>query len=239
MTREHVIFPIMPLTVDLRRVQAGGDFYAYDESLPSMWGIMPRSGSVKDLRWFKAPGVFSGHIMNAYTEGPKVHVDASISPGNGFRFIRTTDGRETGPSIATVSRLTFHLDSNDDRVDLAPFPEATGEMPKCDDRFQMRRYRYGYMKTRDGIARLDWDTGVRTVHAIPEAPGGAQEPVFVPRGPEAREGEGWLLCLVTFGTQNLAELFVLDAMNVAGPPIARVKLPFNQPAAFHGCFVAA
>ena len=34
----------------------------------------------------------------------------------------------------------------------------------------MSRYRYGWMKTRDGIARLDWQTGVRTLHAIPDSP---------------------------------------------------------------------
>jgi carotenoid cleavage dioxygenase len=236
-TREHVIFPIMPLTVDIERLRTGGDFYAYDESLPSVWGIMPRAGSVKDIRWVEAPGQFSGHIMNAYSDGTKVHVDATISPGNGFRFFKTLDGRETPPPIATITRLTFHLDSNDGRIDLTPFPGATGEMPRCDDRFQMACYRYGYMKTRDGIARLDWDTGERVVHAIPEAPGGAQEPVFVPRSLDAPEGDGWLLCLVNHNAENRAELLVLDAMDVAGAPVARVLLPFNQPMAFHGCFV--
>ena len=51
--------------------------------------------------------------------------------------------------------------------------------------------------------------------------------------------EGWLLFLVNFNAENRAELRVVDAMDVAGPPVARVLLPFNQPSAFHGCFVAA
>jgi carotenoid cleavage dioxygenase len=238
-TREHVVFPIMPLTVDLDRVRAGGDFYAYDENLPGMWGIMPRAGTVEDLRWFKAPNAFSGHIMNAWTDDHKIHVDATICQGNAFPFVKTTDGRTTEQAFSTVSRLTFHLDSNDDRVDVAPFPGAVGEMPKCDDRFQMGRYRYGYMKTREGLARLDWDTGELLVHAIPGAPGGVQEPIFVPRAPDAPEGDGWLLFLVNFHAENRAELRVVDAMDVTAPPVARVKLPFNQPTAFHGCFVAA
>lgn len=238
-TREHVIFPIMPMTVDVERLKTGGDFYAYDPDLPSMWGIMPRDGSVKDLRWFSASSAFSGHIMNAWTDGHKVHIDATIGHGSGFPFVKTVDGRDVEPVFATVSRMTFHLDSNDDRVDEAPFPGAIGEMPKMDDRFQMSRYRYGYMKKRDGLARLDWETGELLTHAIPEAPGGVQEPVFVPRSPDAPEGDGWLLFLVNFNAENRAELRIVDAMDVTAPPVARVLLPFNQPSAFHGCYVAA
>lgn len=73
--------------------------------------------------------------------------------------------------------------------------------------------------------------------AIPEAPGGAQEPVFVPRSPDAPEGDGWLLFLVNHNAANLAELRVVDALDITGPPVAVVRLPFNQPTAFHGCFV--
>jgi Lignostilbene-alpha,beta-dioxygenase and related enzymes len=80
----------------------------------------------------------------------------------------------------------------------------------------MSRYRYGYMKTRDGFARLDWETGERLVHAIPDAPGGVQEPVFVPRSPDAPEGDGWVLFLVNFNAENRAELRVIDAMDPTG-----------------------
>jgi carotenoid cleavage dioxygenase-like enzyme len=236
-TRDHVIFAIMPLTVDLDRVRAGGDFYAYDESLPPMWGVMPRGGTVAELRWFEAPGAFIAHVMNAYTDGDAVHIDAPVSAGNGFPFFKTVDGRRTDPVMAHLSRITLHLDAPGNRVTITPFPHAIGEMPKCDDRFQMQRYRYGYMKTRDGIARIDWDKQERLVHTIPEAPGGAQEPVFVPRSPDALEGDGWLLFLVNHNAANLAELRVVDALDITGPPVAVVRLPFNQPTAFHGCFV--
>ena len=71
-------------------------------------------------------------------------------------------------------------------------------------------------------------------------PGGAgwgAEPVFVPRSPDAPEGDGWLLFLVNHNAANLAELRVVDALDITGPPVAVARLPFNQPTAFHGCFV--
>ncbi|MDP3737671.1 MAG: carotenoid oxygenase family protein [Hyphomonadaceae bacterium] len=236
-TREHVIFPVMPMTVDMERLTKGGDFYAFDPNLPAMWGIMPRSGTTKDIRWFRSPGAFMGHVMNAYTEGSKVHVDCTISGTNAFPFFRDVKGQRTDPmkGIPTVSRVTFDLASNSDVAsEVRPFPGAMGEMPRCDDRFQMSRYRYGFMKTRDGIARLDWETGVRSLHPIPD--GSAQEPVLVPRSPDSAEGDGFILCVVNRLGKNRADLLVLDANAMEAPPLATIQLPFDQPMAFHGCF---
>ena len=58
-TRKHLIFHILPYTVDLERVKAGGDFYAFDACLDPMFGIMPRSGTTKDIRWFAVPAAGS------------------------------------------------------------------------------------------------------------------------------------------------------------------------------------
>ncbi|MGZ3196619.1 MAG: carotenoid oxygenase family protein, partial [Croceibacterium sp.] len=91
-TREHLVFPIMPLTADDKRLRAGGQYYQYDPDLPSMWGVMPRNGSVSEMRWFKIPGIVMGHVMNAYTEGSKVIVDTPVSPGNCFCFFKDKHG---------------------------------------------------------------------------------------------------------------------------------------------------
>ena len=237
-TKEHVIFPIMPLTVDMRRVKQGGDFYAYDPDLAPVYGIMPRGGSVSQIRWFKVPGALMAHVMNAYSEGHIVHLDAPIASGNSFRMFRDVSGHETDPAmgIPTISRLTFDLKSGE--VSIKPFPGSIGEMPRCDERFTAKRYRYGFHKAREAIVRVDWQSGDRTVCALPHAPWGAQEPVFVPRAPDAPEGEGFVVCLVNIESENRAELLVLDAMKMDKGPVATVRLPFNQPGAFHGCFVS-
>lgn len=233
-TREHVIFAVMPLTVDMDRVRAGGDFYAYDPKTPPMYGIMPRSGTTADLRWYEVPNAFMGHVMNAHSEGSVVHFDSTIAPGNSFRFFKDIDGAATDPmqGFATITRLSFDLSDRNDHVEVRPFAGAMGEMPRCDDRFQMSGYRYGFGKCRAGLMRLDWQTGELLVHETPG--GGTQEPVFVPRAPDAPEGDGWLLCLVNFPAENRAELQIVDA--IAMKLVARVLLPFDQPMAFHGMF---
>jgi carotenoid cleavage dioxygenase len=65
----------------------------------------------------------------------------------------------------------------------------------------------------------------------------SQETVFVPRSPDAPEGDGYLLSVVNRVKENLAELYVLDTQDFLGAPVARVRLPFNLPMSFHGCFV--
>jgi len=243
-TREHVIFPIMPLTADIDRIKAGGPFYAYDTELASAWGIMPRNGSVEDIRWFHLPHMMVGHIMNAYSENNVVHVDATVSPGNAFWFFPKKDGSENTreEAVTTISRLSFDLNRNDeDGYTVTPFAGAKGEMPRFDERYAMSKYRVGYFAYRDfprmGIGQLDWETGDIKYHVIEDA--AAQEPIFVPRGPDAPEGDGFVLSVVNRMKENRADLLILDGNDVSREPIASVRLPFNQPIAFHGCFAAA
>lgn len=237
-TREHVIFDVMPLTVDEERMKRGGDFYNFDQDLPSAWGIMRRDAGVDSIRWFHLPKTFSGHIMNAYTEGDKVYVDATVSPGNGFPFFPTTIGTlstiEEG--IATITRLEFDLSEEGAEPKQYAVPGAVGEMPRCDPRYQMDRYRWGYFRHERGIAALDWDNQKVHVHEL--KPGWvAQESVFVPRADDAPEGDGWLLTMVNVMPENRAEFWVLDATQVEADPLARVLLPYRQSFSFHGSFV--
>jgi len=235
-TRSHVIIPIMPMTVDVARIEAGGDFYVYDLKRNPVYGIMPRDGSAADMRWYEVPGAFMGHVMNAWSDGDVVHFDATISTGNPFTFFKDSAGQFTDPGLGVgqITRLSFDLSDQNDHVEIQPIAGAIGEMPRCDERFQMSECRYGFGKTRDGVMRVDWHTGEVVQHLT--AGGATQEPVFVPRSADAAEGDGWLLCLCTRPEENRADLLIIDAMNMAGLPVATVRLPFNQPMAFHGMF---
>jgi carotenoid cleavage dioxygenase-like enzyme len=230
-TREHLIFHILPLTVDVARVKAGGDFYAFDDTLAPMFGIMPRNGTTKDIRWFAVPGAGIAHFMNAFTEGDKVHVDGNVHGGHFFTFFETVHGREAPFQPGVFSRVTFDLGTGE--VSVRPLTNAMGGgMPEIDDRFALQPYRYGYSTTRTGLIRYDTSTGGRQEHVTE---GQTQEPVFVPRHPHAPEGEGFLLSVVT-RPDNRSDLLILDAMHIEDDPLATVRLPFSQPWLFHGCW---
>ena len=230
-TREHLIFHILPYTVDVARVKAGGDFYAFDVDKPPMFGVMPRSGTTADIRWFEAPGAGVAHFMNAFTQGGTVHVDAPTHDGHFFTFFPETHGRPAEFKPGVFSRFSFDPASGE--MGIRPLSNAlAGGMPEVDDRFAMLPYRYGFSSSRGGLVRYDVETGGRQEHTIE---GSAQEPVFVPRTPDAPEGDGFLLAVVT-RPDNRADLLILDAMDIEAEPLATVRLPFSQPWLFHGCW---
>lgn len=244
-TREHIVLPIMPLTPDVSRLRAGGDYYEYDPDLPSKWGVMPRDGDpARDMRWFDIPGIVMGHVMNAYTEGSKVIIDTPCSPGNCFSFFKDKHGNFPTPpeTVTQITRITFDLSKPDaEAVTVEPLTGALGDMPKIDDRFAMQKYRVGYFCRREfpqmGIGQIDWETGEIKSHELTGA--ASQEPVFVPRSADAPEGDGYLLVAVERFAEKRMDLLVLDGNDVSLPPVATIKLPFAQPMSFHGCWVPA
>jgi carotenoid cleavage dioxygenase len=112
--------------------------------------------------------------------------------------------------------------------------------------------RYGYLvSTRPGVENVtigdestggsvlkyDLETGDRSEHDFGEGitPG---ETLFVPADGGSAEDDGYLMGYAYDKTEDRSELFILDATNVAAPPIARVKLPRRVPFGFHGSWIA-
>lgn len=256
-TERHVVFALMPTTTDEQRMRDGGAHWAFDPSLPTEIGIMPRHGGAGDIRWFKAPAQGVGHILNAFSDGERVFVDLFISERNQFPFIENLDGSPFDREKATprLTRWTFDLSSNDDGFAAQRlFPDFM-EMPRTDDRYQMNAYRYGYCTAIDparplnvsGTIGLGWNTLTRVDLASQQMDRWyvgdktiCQEPQFVPRRVDAPEGDGYLLSVLTRfdGAEPRTELAVLDAQHLAEGPLARIRIPFRLRGAVHGNWVS-
>lgn len=119
-------------------------------------------------------------------------------------------------------------------------------MPKCDERYVGKPYRYGYGICRPPTARageMGFGAIGRFDHATGElltwSPGdqsGVGEPNFVVR-PGAPEGAGYLLVLVNRFAENRSDLAILDAARPQDGPIALLKLPVRVRSTFHGMWV--
>lgn len=256
-TNEHIIFALMPTTTDDGRMRAGGAHWAFDDSLTTRVGVLRRDAPVSEIRWFEAPCQGVGHFMNAFSQGDVVTVDLFISERNQFPFIANLDGSPFDRDRATprLTRWTIDLSRNDDSFEAETiFPDFM-EMPRTDDRFQMNAYRYGYCTMIDQskplnvvgtiglgwntLARVDMTERTRDMWYVGEKTT-CQEPQFVPRAPDAPEGEGWLLSVLTiFDGAMRTELVVLDAQRIADGPVARIRMPFQLRGAVHGNWVSA
>uniref|UniRef100_UPI002623CD7A carotenoid oxygenase family protein n=1 Tax=Pseudomonas sp. TaxID=306 RepID=UPI002623CD7A len=64
-----------------------------------------------------------------------------------------------------------------------------------------------------------------------------QEPIFIPRAPNAEEADGYVVSLLNLIAEGRSELVVLDSRDMESGPIARIKVPFRMRMSLHGCWV--
>ena len=253
-TQGYVVFPIMPTAADLERMRAGGSHFAWNDALDTWLAVLPRKGAAKDVRYFRGPPRWSFHTLNAFGEGTKIHIDLTVSAINGFSYIPNADGRAWDPEQARsyLTRWTLDLAGRDDRFTERRLWDVPADFFKCDPRRATRSYRFGFMAAKDPRQpRVDGmpDTVFNTLAVIDHRSGqiqayfvgadsAVQEPVFVPRSPQAEEGDGYLLGVVNRYPERRAELLVLDARDLAAGPVCTVRLPIPLRMAFHGEFVS-
>lgn len=251
-TRDHIVFPLFPTLMDPERLKAGGPHWMSDRALDAYVGVMPRGGSVNDLRWFRRPGGHAYHVINAFSDGGQVHLDLAVSAINAFPFIPDVSGEAYDPqkSAPIPMRWTFDLTRNDDSIAERPIGPMPGDLPRIDDRRCGRPYRYYYMPMIDParpvhvagpvgpafnhLGRVDLETGEMQLWYGDDQTS-FQEPQFVPSGPG--EAEGFLLCVMNRHAENRADVGVFDAGAIGAGPIATIRLPIRLRFAFHGCWV--
>ncbi|MCY1531015.1 Lignostilbene-alpha,beta-dioxygenase isozyme I [compost metagenome] len=247
LTRGHVLFPVMPLTTSVERAMRGLPLLAWDGDKRTHVGVMRRGAVVDTLRWFETEACHMFHVMNAWDEGDTVValvMQSDTAPG-----LPDAQGRPGDPHAmaARLCRWTFDLAGSGNGLQREYLDDLVGEFPRIDERFAGSRTRYGFYACHatarargdaesvlfDSLARFDLETGERHLHTLP--PGDVvSEPVFVPRAPDADEGDGWLLAVVWREQTRRSDLIVLDARDLRAAPVATARLPHRVPFGFHG-----
>ncbi|MGN2413004.1 carotenoid oxygenase family protein [Pseudomonas syringae] len=255
-TEHYVVFPLIPLTVDIERMKSGGAHFQWQPYLPQLFAVVPRDGRGEDIRWFRGPKQgFQGHTLNAFDENGKIYVDMPVTGGNIFYFFPQADGYVPPPETlaASLMRWTFDLNSSQEDIEPRPLNDYACEFPRCDDRYIGRRYEHGMLIAFDPqrpynpangpmpfqffnlLAHLNLRTGV-TDAWFPGDSGCFQEPIFIPRFPDADEADGYVVSLLNLIAENRSELVVLDSRDMQSGPIARIKIPFRMRMSLHGCW---
>ncbi|TNE41792.1 MAG: carotenoid oxygenase family protein [Sphingomonadales bacterium] len=243
-TDEWIVFPFFPLITDMDAVKAGGPFFQWHPDRQTHIALVPRYGDASGICWFSGPASSAGHMLNAVRDGDKVHLDVVLYEGNCFPFFPMPDGTSTPTPPPFLTRLTCDLAGDDTGFSKNRLLDICCEMPRTDDRYQGRPYRHGFAilyQSRDGsssVGRIDVHDGMVDIWS--PGPGDmVQESQFVPRAPDAAEGDGWLLVPVSRVSQNRSDLVILDAGNLAAGPVATIRLPVRVRATFHGTWVPA
>lgn len=253
-TENYVVFPVMPITCDLERLKAGGPHWQWQPDLDWYFGVLPRDGEAADVRWFRAPNGFAGHVVNAFEKNGKIILDSPVARGNVFFWWPDANGEAPPPGSvpASFERITIDPRGRELVAERAVRVDVKGEFPNIDDRYAMGEYRHAfatltdpskpYDEKRGGplfnfffntLGHLDMERGTAELW-WPGDTSAVQEPVFVPRSPDAPEGDGYVLAMVNRHAENRSDMVVLDTDRFEDGPIATVRLPVRLKNNLHG-----
>lgn len=238
-TSDHVLFGHHPAVFDFEAMTRTGSLLSWQPDRGSRIAVMPRRGADRTMVWVDKEAGYVFHYVNAWTEGQLVKADV-------FHLDRIALGLagEEPPSAPKLHRWTIDLAAGtlrDEALDDVP-----AEFGRVDPRHVGKPYRYAWTLGSLGIPRsagepgnfncifrYDLATGSRSEHRL-QGGDSFGEPQFVPRSEDAAEGEGVVLAIAYRAAEKRSDLLVLDAQNVAGPPLATIKCPHRIPFGFHG-----
>jgi len=257
---KHIIIPIYGMVTSKERLAEGKIHWGWDTRLPTYYGVLPRDGEAKDVRWFKGPERAIVHTFNAvdHPDGRLV-MEAAISDSNPFPFFPDVEGKPfDGPKARTTARrITFDLNSKDDgfKEELL-FQEAPGALCRIDDRYIGQDYRYGFMSYSDAGRPFDEKRGGNLRGRVSNCIGqfdfkanklksyfvgdthSLNECCFVPRNASnGEEGDGYLVAVVSDYGDMRSEFVIVDAKSME--EAARVKLPFRVSMQVHGIWASS
>ena len=255
-TKDYLVLHIVPSIGSWERLEKGLPHFGFDTTLPVYLGIIPRRDDVKqeDIRWFKRDNCFASHVMNAFQEGTKVHIDVPEAENNMFPFFPDVHGAPFNPqqAMSRLTRWTVDMASNSDEFDsVTRLTETSGEFPRIDDRFTGLPYRYGWMLEMDmkrpvelkgGSAGgflmnclflIDHQTG-KEQHWWCGPTSSLQEPAFIPRSKDAPEGDGWIVQVCNRLADHKSDLLIFEALDIEKGPVATIHIPFALRFGLHG-----
>jgi carotenoid cleavage dioxygenase-like enzyme len=249
-TENHVAFFVVPLAIDHEQMKRGGIHWSWDKTKRTYLGVLRRGGDGKDIKWIEGPTRSGTHTMGAFEDKGKLYFDTEITAGNPFPFMPNRDGSPPDFAAATsyLHRLSVNLNGRNKGYGIEKLYPLIAPLPRQDDRYNTVPYRYGYMGCPDPnepnrasagacYARVDNQTRTFTLWNAGNKVSLA-EPVFAPKGPNAREGEGYLMGVAYHLDQNLrSDLVILDAEHLDEGPIATVRLPVQASPQVHGWWV--
>lgn len=242
-TTNYVLFFDQPYIFDLDVLATEGFPFRWAPEMGARVGVMPRNGTNDDIVWVETESCYTFHPMNAYEDANgNIVVDVP-------KMMQLGSGAAPMPDNLTLERWTIDLRAGSmkaERLDDSP-----QEFPRINESILGEQHRYGYaVGNRVGAAgekmmpyggttvfKHDLVKRTRTDHDFGEHchPG---EFVFV-ADPDrvGQEDGGWIMGMVTDEAASLTDLVILDAQDVAGDPVATVKIPRRVPYGFHGNWV--
>lgn len=263
-TENFVILFLWPFETSIERMKAGGQHWAWNYDLPATFVVVPRrEGATAKYGWgpnehrvYSWKNSMLIHTAGAWeTADGKIYVESSRVHDNAFPFFPPDDGRM--PSTETKADFVrWELDLSKPSGTQVPDPfmvlDLPSEFPRIDERFMTKQYEWLFLNVfipenmdgsknifhgLNGLAMHNNKTG-KTRYFYAGDNSLCQEPIFIPRSPDAAEGDGWVMTLIERRAAGRCDVAVIDTKEFE-KPVAIVQLPFHVKAQVHGNWVSA
>ena len=242
LTEHYAVIFDLPVTLNFVALGMGASFpFRWDNEYEPRVGLLPRGGEAKDIIWRSVSQNYAYHPMNAYEDASG---DVVIDIVRYDRMFDTDTRGPFGDSQPRLDRWTINPrnESGANTVREETIDARAQEFPRCHPDRNGQPYRYGYAVSAEqnnpfsAIYKHDLATGQIT--EFDAGPGRhSAEPVFVPRENAMAEDDGYLMTYIYDEGKNTSELVILEAQDMAAPPLAQIHLPVRVPYGFHGNWV--
>jgi carotenoid cleavage dioxygenase len=240
-TENYVIFMDLPAVFNMELAMSGDMPIRWDDSYPARLGVMPRTGTDAEVKWYDINPCYVFHPMNSYEDGDNIVLDVA-------RFSHIW--RDSAMDFPAPDLWRWTIDTKTGKVKEEQVDDRSAEFPRVADSVVGLKHRYGYMmgmseggfnddpsKTSGAILKYDRQTGERTDIDLGRGCTGG-EPVFVPSANPKSEDDGYLMTYVHDASTDTSSMVIMDAASMDNTPVASVALP-RVPSGFHGSWIPA
>jgi carotenoid cleavage dioxygenase-like enzyme len=242
LTPEWLVLPFQGFVFDPDRLDRGLPVHGWEPDLPIVLALVPRHDLTHgDIRWITAQiePQYVMHTLAANVDADVLTLDAPIFERPPFPLdVDFVEGQDVALffNLARSVLGRWSVDLGTGAVKSEVLGDLPRELPKVDERFYGRGHRWGYLVGGDAtgagmrmhsLVVRDIENGSEQAYRLRhDRPALVMEPTFVPRTPDAPEGDGYLMVPVSRWTENLGEYVIFDTHDVTAGPVCRIEIPF-------------
>ena len=251
MSEHYCLLHYLPMFFDQEGLRKGQHRLKFHRDVPARFGVIPRMGTNRDVKWFEGQPCYILHLSNTYELGDEVIMegciqtnpvpDLSALPKEGYA--RMNAMLDMHLQETRMHRWRFNLKTGQTREE--DLDDEVTEFPMINGRYKGRPSRYsynGYMTPGfwllDGLKKYDLMTWRTQSWRAPEGCYVSETP-FAPRDGSKEEDDGYLVSFMTNTRTKKAECVVFDAKDITKGPICQIILPGHMPQGAHAYWMPA
>lgn len=252
MTKNYSIIHDLPYFFDPELLKKGVRKGAFHPEIPARFGVIPRHGTTKDVKWFEAESCFILHLSNCYEVGDWVvqegcRMQHLVKPPVGVEtdkeamYERIRRNLNITKSAPIMYRWMFNMVTGEVKEE-ALDDEAT-EFPVVSNDFVGVKNRYAYNAVfapnewhLRGLKKYDLEKQRSDVYEFGEDRWGS-EPAIARRLGAESEDDGYVITFITDMKQDRSECVVYRADAMEEGPICTIVLPERISVGTHACWV--